>query len=118
MARRETTRGMSDRHEADLVEWFGGSLMPGSGNQWNRPMDGRHSRYTEKMAFAWDGKSTMGKSILITRDMVDKAIEQAGAERPLIALRWYNNMRLTDSVDWVALSAHDFAELLAAANEA
>ena len=114
---RDTTRDMSDRHEDFLVDLLGGRKTRGSGNQFANPMDGRHNRYDDAMAFAWDGKSTLGNSIGVTRAMWEKAQEQALGERPMIALRWYLNERLTDAIDLIAIDANDFAELLDLARE-
>lgn len=108
---RGTTRDLSDRHEAHLVQVLGGRRTPGSGNQANNPMDGRHNRYTSGLAFAWDGKATLGKSLSISLAMWEKAQEQALGERPMLALRWYLNERLTDQVDLVAVSLDDFVEM-------
>lgn len=109
---RGTTRDMSDRHEKDLAEWLGGRRTRGSGNQFNDAMDGRQHRFEEDLAFAWDGKSTLGKSISVTEDMWEKAVDQAGGERAMIALRWYRNERLTAYTDLAAVSMDDFRELV------
>lgn len=110
---RRTTREMSDKHETDLVDALGGRRTPGSGNQFANPMDGRHNRYTDDLAFAWDGKSTLGKSITIDLAMWEKAQEQALGERPMLALRWYADERLKGiHADLVAISLNDFQELL------
>src|SRR5687768_7630444 len=99
---------MGDKHEEFLVERLGGRGTRGSGNQANNPMDGRHDRYKEAVAFAWDGKSTRGKSISITRDMVAKAEEQAHGERPMLALRFYDDDRLRGFKDLVVIDFEDF----------
>lgn len=109
---RGTTRDMSDRHEQDLAERLGGRRTRGSGNQFNDQMDGRHHRFEEDFALAWDGKSTRGKSIGVSLAMWEKAVEQAGGERAALALRWYLNERLTETVDLMAVSLDDFEELL------
>ena len=109
---RGTTRDMSDAHEKHLVEMFGGRRTPGSGNQFNNPMDGRLNRYTDDLAFAWDGKSTLFQSITVTREMWEKAKEQALGERPMLALRWYATERLSVAQDLVVVDINDFAELL------
>lgn len=115
---RGTTRNMSDAHEVDLVEAFGGRRTRGSGNQFNNPMDGRLNRYTDDLAFAWDGKSTLGKSISVTLEMWRKACEQALGERPMLALRWYATERLRLALDLIVVSKDDFVELLDLAREA
>lgn len=103
---------MGDHHEEDLVEWFGGRKTRGSGNQANNPMDGRHSRYDTSVAFAWDGKSTRAKSISVSRAMLDKAAEQAHGERPMIALRFYDDDRLRGFEDWMVVQKDDLLELM------
>lgn len=107
---------MGNAHEDSLVRLLGGRKTRASGAVWKDQMDGRHSRWDVPFAFAWDGKSTLGKSIGVSRAMWDKAREQAGGERPMLALRWYENERLDVGEDLVVLSVHDFAELLEAAN--
>jgi hypothetical protein len=108
---------MGDAHEAFLCSLFEGRQARGSGNQWRNPMDGRTSRKHLRFAFAWDGKSTLGKSLSIPLTMIAKAREQAGGERPMIGLRWYKNEGLEVARDWVAVDAHDMAEVLEAANQ-
>lgn len=108
---------MGDNHEEFLAGLLGGSQTRGSGNQWQNPMDGRTSRKHLGFAFAWDGKSTLGKSIGVTLSMWRKAREQAGGERPMLGLRFYKSEALDVSFDLVVLNAHDFEEVLAAANK-
>jgi hypothetical protein len=106
---------MAKKHEAFLVRIFGGRLMKGSGNKQSGQMDGRHDAHTRSsFAFAWDGKSTLGASVLVSKRMWEKACEQSHFERPMLALRYYANFRLQDSeaLDLVVVSAHDQAELL------
>lgn len=105
-------KDMGDKHEEHLVEIFGGRQTPGSGNQANNPMDGRHSRYDLAVAFAWDGKSTRGKSISVTTAMIEKAREQAHGERPMLALRWYGDDRLRQYDDWMLVTEDDLLELM------
>ena len=111
-----TTRDMSDAHEAFLAEIFDGSVNPGSGSHWRNPIDGRQDRMAVEYSFAWDGKSTYGKSIGVDLAMWNKARMQAGGDRPMLALRWYENEKLDVKRDLVVVSAHDFAEILVAAN--
>jgi hypothetical protein len=103
---------MAELHESDLAEWFGGMKSRGSGNQSNSPMDGRQD-HLNGIAWAWDGKSTRSKSIGVSLEMWEKAREQAHAERPMLALRFYGDDRLRDVLaDLVTLDADDFRELL------
>jgi hypothetical protein len=108
---------MSDAHEEFLVGLLGGRQTRGSGNQWTNPMDGRHNRLAVPYAFAWDGKATLSDSITISRSkMWDKAVKQAGGERPMLALRWYDNERLDVGLDLVVVRAYDMSEMLEALN--
>lgn len=112
-------KDQGDAHEAFLVSLFGGRQARGSGNQWRQPMDGRTSRKHLRFAFAWDGKSTIGKSLSIPLSMIRKAKEQAGGHRPMIALRFYDSdqpFALKSIEDWVAVKAQDMAEVLQEAN--
>lgn len=107
---------MGEAHERFLVGLLGGRKTRASGATWKDQMDGRHGRKNETFAFAWDGKSTLAKSIGVSRAMWSKAAEQAAGERPLLALRFYDTERLDVGEDLVVLSAHDFAEVLQEAN--
>ena len=110
---KDIRRRMSDAHEERLAELFGGKQHAGSGNQWNRPMDGSHSRHQRKWAFAWDGKATLSKSVGVSLAMWEKAEEQALFNIPMLALRYYGNDRLTEvTADLVVLSADDFANII------
>jgi hypothetical protein len=111
-----TTRKMSDAHEAWLVDLFGGRMTKGSGNQWHNQMDGRQNSRQQYYAFAWDGKATLGKSVGVTREMWKKAVQQAGAERPMLPLRWYDTEQLKVGLDLVVVSADDLACLIKDAN--
>lgn len=108
---------MGDRHEEYLIEVLGGKQSKGSGNQWHSPMDGRHNRYEEGYAFAWDGKSTTTATISVTLPMWEKAVEQAGGEHPMLALRWYPTTRPTvqnvGGTDLACLDLLDLSALLA-----
>ena len=113
MARQGLNKKMGNAHEEYLVEVLGGRKTKSSGNQWQDPMDGRHSHYVDgDWSFAWDGKSTLGKSIGVSREMIEKAMEQAGSEIPLLALRFYRNESLEVDHDWVAIEASVFKEML------
>lgn len=107
---------MGDAHEGFLAGLLGGRRTKASGAVWKDQMDGRHNRLRERFAFAWDGKSTLGKSIGVTRKMWEKAREQASGERPMLALRFYDTEALDVGEDLVVLGVHDFAEVLQQAN--
>ena len=102
---------MGDQHEAWLVANLGGRRTKASGSQFNNPMDGRHNRYMSNYAFAWDGKSTMANSMSIPRTMLDKAKIQADGERPMIAMRFYDDERLKSWEDWALIKMDDFIEM-------
>lgn len=108
-----------DRHEQYLIQVLGGRQSRGSGNQWHAQMDGRHDRYTEEFAFAWDGKSTTTGTISVTRTMWEKAEEQASEARPMLAFRWYPTDRPTvqntGGLDLACLSLVDLSAVLVAA---
>jgi hypothetical protein len=117
MMKKLTTHDMGDAHEEFLARLLQGRRSRGSGNQFNDQMDGRNDVHTP-YRLAWDGKSTLGKSIGVTLEMWAKAAQQAGGEIPLLALRYYSNERLTAvGADLVALSIHDFVEILHAARQ-
>lgn len=103
---------MSDAHEAFLAAFFGGRQTRGSGNQWANPADGRMDRRVHPIAWAWDGKSTRARSITIKRDDLDKITDQALAERPMLAVRFYDDDRLRNFEDWALVKVDDLAELL------
>jgi hypothetical protein len=107
---------MAELHEEFLAELFGGRVSKASGVTWKDQGDGENTRMTTEFAFTWDGKATRGQAIQVTREMIGKITEQAGGNRPALGLRYYDTDDLTEvGHDWVAISAADFAELLAMA---
>lgn len=112
----DLNRAMSKDHEADICERLGARPSRGSGNQFNTPMDGRQHRLLRRFAFAFDGKATRGESIGVGRRMWAKAVDQAGGERPMLALRFYRNDRLSEyDPDLAVISMDDLLELIEAA---
>lgn len=113
-----TIKKLADRHEEDVAEWFDGRKSKSSGNQRNDRADGRQNHYDVEFAFSWDCKAAMPgtKSISVTRDMLDKIEEQAGFERPMIPLRFYDNERGGVAHDWAAIKMDDLIELVQRAN--
>jgi hypothetical protein len=110
---------MARRHEAFLARLFKGRQMKGSGNQQSGQMDGRAKEVVgdpqrSSFPFAWDGKSTFGVSIMVSKRMWSKCLEQSHYEKPMLALRFYANFRMQDSeaLDLAVISAHDLAEVL------
>ncbi|MFD7835556.1 hypothetical protein [Streptomyces sp. NPDC059761] len=109
-------KDMGDQHEKHLAQTLGMRQTRGSGNQWRDPIDARHNRLDTEWAFAVDGKSTLAKSASITRAMWEKAVEQAGGERPMLGLRFYNDASLSRvGVDLAVCDLDDFAEMREAA---
>ncbi|PPS89525.1 hypothetical protein [Streptomyces sp. MH60] len=102
---------MGDAHEAYVASVLGQRQTRGSGNQWRDQMDSKHDRTECVFAFANDGKSTLGKSVSITRAMWAKAVEQAGGERPMLTLRFYADASLKVDTDLAACDLLDFAEM-------
>lgn len=105
---------ISQDHEKDIARRLGGHASRGSGNQWANPMDGRHDARSGPFVFAWDCKATRGKSIGVSREMLEKADEQAHEGRAIIPLRWYDDDRAKSySHDKVVIDMQDFEEMLA-----
>lgn len=117
MSDKGLNKRMGDAHEERLAQVLGMRRTRGSGNQWRDQMDAKHDRTTCTYAFAVDGKSTLAKSIGITRAMWAKAGEQAGGELPMLALRFYNNASLEVGVDLAVCDLLDFAEMREAAEK-
>jgi hypothetical protein len=119
MAKKPTTREMSDAHEAEIAALFGGMVMPGSGNQMANQMDVRqHHLRTGEWSFAFDGKSTLGKSVGVSVEMWTKAVEQAEHEKPCLPLRFFEDWRLgPQGHHLVVLDANDLAGLIEAARK-
>lgn len=118
MASKPTTRQMSDVHEKEIADLFGGLIMPGSGNQWANQMDVRqHHLVTGEWSFAFDGKSTLGKSIGVSVEMWEKAVEQAEHEKPALPLRFFEDYRMKGGHHLVVLDANDLAGLIEAARK-
>lgn len=103
---------MGDAHERRMAEVLRGRQTRGSGNQAHDQMDGKHTRLGSRYAFAWDGKSTLGKSIGVSREMWRKACEQAGDRLPMLGLCFYDDERLRGYTDLVVVKMSDFADML------
>lgn len=112
-----TTRKMSAKHEDYLAERLEGTRTKNSGAVWSDQGDGHHLGSEEHWRFGWDGKSTLGKSIGITRDMLAKLRQQCRGLEPAIPLRFYADERLvTVDEDWVAIELETFAQMREEAN--
>jgi hypothetical protein len=106
---------LSRKHEEDWAEYLGTERNRGSGNVWNRQLDGRQlGRLSRVFAFAFDCKAAMPgtQSIPVTRKMLEKLLEQTHSERPLLPLRFYDTERGGYFQDWVVVRTVDFLELL------
>lgn len=112
-----TTRKMSDRHEEDLASVLDGRKTRASGSTWHDKADG-HQRASEgHYRFAWDGKSTLGKSIGVSIDMWRKIGKDSGHLLPAIPLRFYADARLTMAhADLIAVDLEVFAQMQRDAN--
>lgn len=110
----KSTRDMSERHEAHLAEVLGGRMTRGSGSTWHDKADGKHRLDSGRTyTFAWDGKSTLGRSVGVTVEMWEKIVEDADPHIPMIPLRWYGDTRLTRvRLDLAVLELGTLAELL------
>lgn len=114
MASDPTTRDLSDKHEDWLAELLGGRKTRGSGSTFADQMDGKNDRHETAHALAWDGKATRGKSVGVSREMWEKAVDQSHGLTTVLALRWYSpGNALRPELDLIAMEANDFAELLA-----
>lgn len=112
-----TTRKMSSRHEDDLVAILGGERTRNSGAVWSDQADGHQTGLDQHWKFAWDGKSTLGGSIGVTRIMLEKLRQQCRGLEPALPLRWYRDDRLTMvDEDWIAVETETFAQILSDAN--
>jgi hypothetical protein len=111
MRRARTTRNLSDAHESFVADLLGMRLAKASGNQFNDQMDGRHD--DGPWRFAFDGKATRGKSIGVSREMWNKAVDQSHGAHPLLPLRFYHDDdRLVPELDLVVCDLHDLAAML------
>lgn len=109
---RKTTRAMSDAHEDHLAEVYGVRKTKASGSTWRDKTDARGHRRDDAVAFAFDGKSTLARSMSVTRADLDKLVEQALPERPCLAIRFYDNERLQGCEDWALIREDDLVELV------
>lgn len=112
MAKKPTTRQMSDAQEEHIAEVFGVRRTRGSGNQFRDQMDDRGHRMDEAVALAFDGKSTLGDSIGIKKSELDKADEQAYGEAPVMAYRFYDDWTLRNFQDRYLLTENTLLELV------
>lgn len=111
------TRKMSDLHERHVAEVLDGTRTRNSGAVWSDQSDGHHLASDEHWRFAWDGKSTLGKSIGVTREMWEKLGQQSRNLLPMLPLRWYRDNRCVNvDLDLVAIELDTFAEILEDAN--
>lgn len=109
---KDIRRRMSEAHEAHLAEVLNGVRSRGSGNQAANPADGRQDHHLQSIAFSWDCKATVAKSISVKLSDWEKIKEQSEGERPLLPIRMYTNDRLTQYEDLVVLALDDLVELL------
>lgn len=107
MSRDLKTTEMGERHEETVNTLFGFRASPGSGNQWRSPLDGRHTG-NGYYRFGHDAKSTLGKSIGVSRAMWAKLLDQAHDLRPMLPLRFYATESLSRvQYDLAVVDLHD-----------
>lgn len=113
MGSKPLTHTLSRLHEQDIHELLGGHNSKSSGNQWHDAADGKHSRYDDEFAFAWDCKCVLPgtKSLSISRDDLHKLVAQAHGNRPMMPLRFYASERGAIEFDLVVIKLQDFAEM-------
>ena len=110
-----STTEMGERHVAYAGEVLGTRASAASGSKWQDPADGR-SAHDIPYPIAIEGKSTRGKGITVTLDMLAKLREQALGEHPVLPLRWYGTDDLTVvTEDWAAVPLEFLGELLGSA---
>lgn len=112
-----STTEMGRRHVEYVAEVLGITPSAASGSKWQNPADGR-SAHDLPYPIAVEGKSTRGKSLTITLEMLAKLCEQALGEHPVLPLRWYGTDDLslvTD--DWAAVPLLFLGELLTSARK-
>jgi hypothetical protein len=68
-------------------------------------------------AFAWDCKSTRGASITVSRKTWAKLEDQAGGERPMLPLRFYDTDTLQVGLDLAVVRMDDLRELVTAVED-
>lgn len=110
-----STSEMGRRHVERAAEALGAVPSAGSGNRWQNPADGR-SPHDGPYAIVIEGKSTRGKSITVTLEMIAKLREQSLGENPVLPLCWYGTDDLTViTEDWAVVPLDFLAEILVSA---
>lgn len=110
-----STSEMGARHVEHAAGVLGAVPSAASGSKWQNPADGR-SPHDGPYPIAIEGKSTRGKSLAITLDMIAKLREQSLGENPVLPLRWYGTDDLTEvTEDWAAVPLDFLGEVLASA---
>jgi len=112
-----STAEMGRRHVERAAEALGCVPSSGSGNRWQNPADGR-SPHDKPYPLALEGKSTRGKSISVTLEMIAKLREQSLGENPVLPMCWYGTDDLTEVLeDWAAVPLDFLAEVLVSARK-
>lgn len=110
---RTLNQRMADSHEQDIAEWIGGRQQKASGSQWHAQGDAKNGEHLTPFPITADGKSTLGKSIAISRDMWKKIVEQTFGQDPALFLRFYQDESLrTVDADLAVVDARFFRDLL------
>jgi len=112
-----STTEMGRRHIEHVAEVLGIEPSAASGSKWQNPADGR-SAHDLPYAIAVEGKSTRGKSLTITLEMIAKLREQALGENPVLPLLWWGTDDLSVvTEDWAAVPLAFLGELLSSARK-
>jgi hypothetical protein len=115
---RTLNQQMGDIHEADIPEWIGGQPQKASGSQWHAQGDAKNGEHLTPFPVTADGKSTLGKSIAVSRDMWRKIVEQTFNQDPALFLRFYKDESLRQvDIDLAVIAVRFFRELLEAARK-
>lgn len=110
-----STSEMGRRHVERAAEVLGAVPSAASGSKWQNPADGR-SPHDGPYPVAIEGKSTRGKSLAITLDMIAKLREQSLGENPVLPMCWYGTDDLSEvTEDWAAVPLDFLGEILASA---
>lgn len=115
---KDIRRRMSKLHEEHVAELLHARVSPGSGNQWNKPADGRMDSNVDEFAFAWDCKATRAASASVSLETWNKIKRQANSERPMVPIRFYLTDRLDQFVDLAVISLDDAVEMIHRGNGA
>lgn len=116
-AKKPTTRAMSDKHEDYIHSVIGGRRTRNSGAVWSDQTDVRMDVRDDDLAFAADGKATLGQSISIKLEDWRKLETQAGDLTPVMPIRFYSTYRLDVAQDLWLIDDHTMQMFLEIARD-